>query len=104
MEAPTQVFLSRTLRRSWVTAGFCLPCANLPSRVRSFTQLSQAIRGIATNILSDRLRTLVSEGILTVTASESDGRRSLYSLTSKGFDLEPFLVAIELWAKKYERV
>lgn len=67
----------------------------------SFTQLLEAIPGIATNILSDRLHTLVSEGILAVTPSESDGRKLLYSLTSKGFDLGPVLAAIGLWGKKY---
>lgn len=70
----------------------------------SFTQLLESIRGIATNILSDRLRTLVSEGILAVTPSESDGRKLLYSLTAKGFELGPVLAALELWGKKYERV
>jgi DNA-binding HxlR family transcriptional regulator len=67
----------------------------------SFTQLLEFIRGIATNILSGRLRTLVSEGVLAVTPSESDGRKFLYSLTPKGFDLGPVLAALELWGKRY---
>jgi len=66
-----------------------------------YTELLADVRGIATNILSDRLRKLVREGILAVAPSNSDGRKLLYSLTSKGFDLGPVLAAIELWSKKY---
>jgi DNA-binding HxlR family transcriptional regulator len=67
----------------------------------SFTELVKAIRGIATNILSDRLRTLVSQGILAVTPSESDGRKLTYSLSSKGSALEPLLAELDVWASKY---
>jgi DNA-binding HxlR family transcriptional regulator len=67
----------------------------------SFTELLKAIRGIATNILSDRLRMLVSQGILAVTPSESDGRKLVYSLSSKGSALEPVLAELEAWASKY---
>ena len=69
----------------------------------SFTELLAAIRGIATNILADRLRTLRSEGILSATAGRSDARRLLYSFTPKGSNLEPVLEAIDQWGKKYHR-
>jgi DNA-binding HxlR family transcriptional regulator len=67
----------------------------------SFTELLEAIAGIATNILSDRLRRLVSEGILAVTPNESDGRKLVYSLTAKGSALDPVLVEIEAWGKQF---
>jgi DNA-binding HxlR family transcriptional regulator len=67
----------------------------------SFTELLKAIGGIATNILSDRLRLLVSQGILAVTPSESDGRKLVYSLSSKGLALEPALAELDAWASKY---
>jgi len=66
-----------------------------------FTELLKAIAGIATNILSDRLRMLVSQGILAVTPSESDGRKLVYSLSSKGSALEPVLAELEAWASNY---
>jgi len=56
---------------------------------------------VATNILSDRLRMLVSQGILAVTPSESDGRKLVYSLSSKGSAIEPVLAELEAWASKY---
>jgi len=55
----------------------------------SYTELLVAVRGIATNILSNRLRKLVCEGVLVVAPSKSDGRKLLYSLTAKGSDLGP---------------
>ena len=67
----------------------------------SFTELLKAIGGIATNILSDRLRMLVSLGILALTPSVSDGRKLEYSLSSKGSALEPVLAELDAWASKY---
>jgi DNA-binding HxlR family transcriptional regulator len=67
----------------------------------SFTELLAAIGGIATNILSDRLRRLVAQGILAVTPNESDGRKLVYSLSSKGSALKPMLAEIEAWGRKY---
>ena len=72
-----------------------------PNHALSFTELSASIRGIATNILSNRLHRLVSEGILTVTTTQSDRRKLLYSMTPKGTDTKPVLAAIELWSAKY---
>jgi DNA-binding HxlR family transcriptional regulator len=67
----------------------------------SFTELLEAIGGIATNILSDRLRRLIFQGIVDVTPDESDRRKLVYSLTSKGSALGPVLVEIEAWGKKF---
>lgn len=67
----------------------------------TFTELLLAVRGISTNILSDRLRQLVSEQLLTADQSGADGRKRLYSLTSIGTDLQPVIHLIELWGRKY---
>jgi len=49
----------------------------------SYTELLVAVRGIATNILSNRLRKLVCAGVLAVAPSKSDGRKLLYSLNGE---------------------
>ena len=67
----------------------------------SFTELLEAIGGIATNILSDRLRRLIFQGIVGLTRDKSDRRKLVYSLTSKGSALGPVLVEIEAWGKKF---
>ena len=61
----------------------------------------QAGLGIARNILSDRLAKMVAGGILKRTADPDDGRRVIYSLTSKGEDLLPVVLALRQWAEKW---
>lgn len=58
--------------------------------------------GIATNILADRLRRLVENGIITAEPDPSDGRKLIYSLTQKGIDLAPVLTEMVLWAAEHE--
>ena len=57
---------------------------------------------IATNILADRLRKLEAHGIITTEPDASDGRKLVYSLTSKGIDLAPVLAEMVLWAARHE--
>jgi DNA-binding HxlR family transcriptional regulator len=61
----------------------------------------QAGLGIARNILSDRLSKLVGGGILERQADPSDGRRVIYSLTAKGADLLPVVLALRQWGEKW---
>src|SRR3954451_23638460 len=57
--------------------------------------------GIARNILSDRLSKLVAGGILERAADPADGRRVIYSLTAKGEDLLPVVLALRQWGEKW---
>ena len=61
----------------------------------------QAGLGIARNILSDRLAKLVAGGILTRAADPGDRRRIVYSLTPKGEELLPALLAIRQWGEQW---
>lgn len=61
----------------------------------------QAGLGIARNILSDRLGKLVAGGILERTPDPDDGRRVIYSLTAKGEDLLPVVLALRQWGEKW---
>jgi DNA-binding HxlR family transcriptional regulator len=69
---------------------------------RTFRQFQSAGEGIATNILSDRLRKLEAAGILTTEPSEEDGRSTHYRLTPKGIALAPVLLELLIWAGNYE--
>jgi DNA-binding HxlR family transcriptional regulator len=73
------------------------------SGLRTFRAFSAAGEGIATNILSDRLKRLEDEGIIRRARSLDDGREVVYALTDKGLDLAPVLVEMVLWAARYER-
>jgi len=61
----------------------------------------QAGLGIARNILSDRLSKLVAGGILQREPDPADGRRVIYSLTAKGEDLLPVVLALRQWGENW---
>src|SRR3979490_3464478 len=58
---------------------------------RSFKEFLTSYEGIATNILSDRLKRLIAHGIIATQEDPSDGRQLIYVLTPKGLDLAPVL-------------
>src|SRR6478672_165483 len=61
----------------------------------------QAGLGIARNILSDRLGRLVAGGILKRSPDHSDRRKVIYSLTEKGEDLLPVVLALRQWGEAW---
>jgi DNA-binding HxlR family transcriptional regulator len=61
----------------------------------------QAGLGIARNILSDRLSKMVAGGLLERKPDPDDGRRVIYSLTSKGEDLLPVVLALRQWGEQW---
>lgn len=67
----------------------------------TFNAFLSAEEGIATNILSDRLARLESNGIITKERDPNDARRFVYRLTGKGIDLAPMLIELVLWSAKY---
>ncbi|MEM6903169.1 MAG: helix-turn-helix domain-containing protein [Pseudomonadota bacterium] len=59
--------------------------------------------GIARNILSQRLKKLVAEGVLRRREYQQRPRRVEYVLTGKGRDLFPLIVAMIEWGRKWGR-
>jgi DNA-binding HxlR family transcriptional regulator len=57
--------------------------------------------GIARNILTDRLATLVEAGVMTRTPSPTNARIQYYRLTEKGSDLLPVLAALMHWGDRW---
>ena len=68
--------------------------------VRRFTELQRNL-GIARNILSARLQTLVRAGILDRTRYQDEPERYEYRLTPMGRDLYPAIVSIMRWGDEY---
>ncbi|MEM7358147.1 MAG: helix-turn-helix domain-containing protein [Pseudomonadota bacterium] len=64
-----------------------------------FKQLQQET-GIAKNLLSERLKMLVEQGIVEKTDVGERGTRFAYSLTAKGESLFPVLVCIFQWGNR----
>jgi DNA-binding HxlR family transcriptional regulator len=69
-------------------------------RVRRFEEF-QRNTGAARNILSDRLRRLVENGILERRQYLERPARFEYRLTEKGLDLYPILIALMQWGDKH---
>src|SRR3954465_499942 len=70
--------------------------------VRRFADL-QRILGAPRAVLTDRLATLVEQGILHRVPYQAEGKRQRheYRLTQKGMDLYPTLVALMQWGDTY---
>jgi len=68
--------------------------------VRHFADFRDHL-GIARNILADRLRRLVANGIFSAEPKTAPGRGYEYRLTEKGRDLWAVLTALRLWGDKW---
>jgi DNA-binding HxlR family transcriptional regulator len=67
---------------------------------RRFTELLAAEEGIATNILSDRLRRLEDQGLIVREPDAHDRRRFIYRPTPMAVDLVPMLVEVVVWGAR----
>ena len=67
---------------------------------RTFKEFQQSGEGIATNILSSRLRRLEAAGILSAEADAADGRKVNYRLTEKGIELAPVVLELLIWGAR----
>ena len=63
--------------------------------------LTQSMEGIASNILADRLRRLVEQGIITKSDDPTHQQKAIYSLTEKGIALVPLLLEMAAWGHEY---
>lgn len=63
--------------------------------------LTGSQEGIASNILSDRLRRLTESGLITRSGDASHKQKVLYSLTEPAIQLVPVLVALGSWGRRH---
>jgi DNA-binding HxlR family transcriptional regulator len=68
--------------------------------VRRFSDLVDDL-GIAKNLLSDRLKRLVEDGIVEKVEYQTRPVRYEYRLTAKGADLSPALIALMRWGDEW---
>ncbi|WP_316166861.1 MULTISPECIES: helix-turn-helix domain-containing protein [unclassified Bradyrhizobium] len=57
--------------------------------------------GISSNILADRLKTLLAAGIISRADDPSHRQKGIYSLTEQGIELLPILAQMAGWGYKY---
>ena len=63
--------------------------------------LTQSDEGIASNILADRLKTLVDQGLITKSDDPTHKQKAIYSLSEKGIALVPVLAKMADWGSKH---
>ncbi|MEQ1685979.1 MAG: helix-turn-helix domain-containing protein [Burkholderiaceae bacterium] len=68
---------------------------------RHFREFLQSEEAISSNVLADRLNALVESGVISRRDDPSHAQKAIYSLTEKGLDLLPVLIAMSAWAQKY---
>ena len=71
-------------------------------RKRHFRDFLDSPEGIATNILTRRLRTLECAEIITRRPDPDNARQVIYELTAKGLDLIPVLLDLIIWGARYD--
>src|SRR3979490_2606020 len=63
--------------------------------------LTKSDEGISSNILADRLKTLLDQGIITREDDPSHRQKGIYSLSEQGIELLPILAQMSGWGFKY---
>jgi DNA-binding HxlR family transcriptional regulator len=81
----------------WWTLLILRECFN---GVRRFDDMQKHL-GIARNVLTNRLNSLVEDGILSKVLYQEKPERYEYRLTDKGRDLYPVLLALKQWGDKW---
>lgn len=73
----------------------------LLSGVSRFTDLREAVPSISDTLLSDRLKELEAEGIVTRDVTPSTPVRIDYRLTQQGRDLAGVITELAAWAERW---
>lgn len=68
---------------------------------RKYVELSDSLKGIAPNVLSDRLKLLEAHGVIEREFYAEHPPRARYKLTRKGQDLGIVMQALMQWGNKY---
>ena len=63
--------------------------------------LTRSEEGISSNILADRLKTLVAQGILTRADDPTHRQKGVYSLTEKAIELVPVIAQMAYWGRRH---
>jgi len=70
---------------------------------KTFKEIVASDEGIATNLLSSRLKRLALLEVITKRKLPGNKKENIYLLTEKGMDLAPLIMEIALWSDKHVR-
>ena len=75
---------------------------NLMARPWRFNELRKDLDGVSQKVLTDSLRAMESDGIVTRTVYPEVPPRVEYALSSLGETMRPILDAMEKWGREYK--
>ena len=75
---------------------------NLLARPWRFNELKKDLEGISQKVLTDSLRSMEADGIITRTVYPEVPSRVEYSLTELGKSLKPVLDSMQMWGEAYK--
>ena len=75
---------------------------NLLNRPWRFNELQKSLEGISQKVLTDSLRSMEADGIITRTIYAEVPPRVEYALSELGETMRPIIDAMEAWGKNYK--
>ncbi len=75
---------------------------NLLARPWRFNELKKDLEGISQKVLTDSLRSMESDGIITRTVYPEVPPRVEYALSELGESMRPIMDAMEAWGRAYK--
>ena len=77
---------------------------NLMSRPWRFNEMLRSIPGISQKVLTENLRALENDAIITRTVFPEVPPRVEYALSDLGESMRPIIKAMEVWGTEYQRL
>lgn len=77
---------------------------NLLHRPWRFNELQKNLEGISQKVLTDSLRSMESDGIITRTVYPEVPPRVEYALSELGESMRPIIESMELWGLNYKKL
>lgn len=68
---------------------------------RHFRELMRSQEGISSNILADRMKSLVEKGLLTKADDPTHKQKAIYSLTEMAITLVPIMAHLGSWGRRW---
>ena len=76
---------------------------NLLQRPWRFNELKKDLEGISQKVLTDSLRSMEADGIITRTVYPEVPPRVEYALSDLGESMRPIMDAMEIWGAEYKK-
>ena len=76
---------------------------NLLARPWRFNELKKDLEGISQKVLTDSLRSMEADGIITRTVYPEVPPRVEYALSDLGESMRPIMDAMEIWGTEYKK-